>query len=88
MNFTCHKCEELLPLNEDNFFRNKNTKTGFSYDCKDCNRKCTNEPQQDNKLPMKVNMHKFDDSSFDTAACRDFVKRMLKPDVSVDKSIL
>ena len=86
--FTCHKCEESLPLNSDNFYRNKQNESGFSYNCKDCDKKYQAEQLQDHKLPKRVNKHKFNDTGFDNAASRDFAKRMLKPDVSVDRSIL
>lgn len=85
--FRCHKYEESLPLNSDNFYRNKQNESGFSYNCKDCDKKYNTERYSDNKLPEKINKHKYS-TGFDDDACRDFVKRMLKPDVSVDRSIL
>lgn len=54
---------------------------------KDCDKKYNTERYSDNKLPEKVNKHKFNDTGFDNAASRDFVKRMLRRDVSVDQSI-
>ena len=35
---TCPSCDEELPLDEDNFYRNANGKDGYDRQCKTCNK--------------------------------------------------
>jgi len=35
----CYGCKKILPLNSDTFIRNKSGRLGFSYMCKECEKK-------------------------------------------------
>ena len=80
---TCSKCEEELPLEEDNFHHDKNDSEGFAKICKDCA----------NKYQREYSKHKWDEpppkeyslDGFDQACHKDWLRRMTAKTISVDR---
>lgn len=76
----CPVCEEELPLDDDNFHHDKNSKTGFNRKCKDCQKKYYKD----------YRAHKWDETpkvypvtDFDKACDKDIVQRQLRKSYSI-----
>lgn len=55
----CWRCKRVLPLNADNFYRNKNEIGGFNYICKQCAREYRREGYRKNKEREKENQRQY-----------------------------
>jgi hypothetical protein len=69
----CRKCGEELELSEDNFHRDKSSKTGFVNICKSC----VNEKHRSSYVSrwMQTLPQEFENTSFDDACERNRLDR-------------
>ena len=69
----CRKCGEELELDEDNFHRDKDSKTGFATICKDCD----NERHLNYYIPKWIQAlpQEYENTSFDDACEKDRLGR-------------
>ena len=87
MEHLCKRCGETKTLDEDNWYRDKSSKTGFLMNgCRDCQR----------KERLKYSKRRFiaaqdrkaePDTPFDDLAIRDSIARKLSKTTSMDMEI-
>ena len=77
----CRKCDEPLPLNEDNFHRNKRLPGGFEFTCKSCKNEYYAEYRSFPRGEYRSTRRR--DTGFDEACERDILKRIGVDNISI-----